>query len=186
MISGNLTGRSLLGRQGETESLTFETQRCERRAHAVTSSAWGAYGYDGKVNQTSSPEERCYTSSIAEEHRRETDTTTFAYDARARVLKKSAGIIVSTVYAGGLYERPTVAEFEHTRLHLNVAGRQIGQILRKERPKRDGLYIPWDTLGSSEVVTDASGQLGWQHRKYDPFGGPTDITFPKPSRSLPS
>jgi RHS repeat-associated protein len=179
---GNLTGRSLLGSQGETESLTFEHSGVNAGPHAVTSSPWGAYGYDGKGNQTSSPEGTiAYTSFNLPKNIVGTDTTTFAYDASgARVLKKSAGNTLSTVYAGGLYERRTVANSNTHVFYLNVAGRQIGQILRKESDQSETvLYIHSDALGSSEVVTDAGGQLVGQRRKYDPFGAPTDITLPK-------
>jgi RHS repeat-associated protein len=63
---------------------------------------------------------------------------------------------------------------------LNVEGRQIGQILRKESDHSETvLYIHGDTLGSSEVITDASGQVVGQRRKFDPFGGSTDITLPR-------
>ena len=179
---GNLTGRSLLGSQGETESLTFEHSGVNAGPHGVTRSAWGTYGYDGKGNQTSSPEGTItYTAFNLPRSIVGAGTTTFKYDASgARVSKQSTVNAGTTIYAGGAYERRTVGTEKTHVFYLNVAGRRIGQVLRKESDHSDTvLYIHSDALGSSEVVTDASAQLVGQRRKYDPFGAPTDIMLPK-------
>jgi RHS repeat-associated protein len=187
---GNLTGRSLLGGNGETETLTFDHSGVNAGPHAVTSSAWGAYGYDGKGNQTSSPEGTiAYTYFNLPKSIVGTDTSTFKYDASGARVSKSAGTTGTTIYAGGAYERRTVAGSKTHVFYLNASGRQIGQILRKESDQSETvLYIHSDSLGSSEVVTDANGQVVGERRKYDPFGAPTDITLPKafPGGSLMS
>ncbi len=187
---GNLTGRSLLGGKGETEALTFEHSGVNAGPHAVTTSAWGTYGYDGKGNQTSSPEGTiAYTYFNLPKSIVGTDTSTFKYDASGARVLKSAGATGTTIYAGGTYERRTVAGSKTHVFYLNTSGRQIGQILRKESDQSETvLYIHSDSLGSSEVVTDANGQVVGERRKYDPFGAPTDITLPKafPGGSLMS
>jgi RHS repeat-associated protein len=179
---GNLTGRSLLGGKGETESLTFEHSGVNAGPHGVTKSAWGTYGYDGKGNQTSSPEGTItYTAFNLPKKIVGADTTTYKYDASgARVLKQSTVIAGTTIYAGGSYELRTVGTEKTHVFYLSALGRQIGQVLRKESDHSETvLYIHTDALGSSEIVTDASGKPVGQRRKYDPFGAPTDISLPK-------
>jgi RHS repeat-associated protein len=187
---GNLTGRSLLGGKGETEALTFEHSGANAGPHAVTSSAWGTYGYNGKGNQTSSPEGTiAYTYFNLPKSIVGTDTTTLKYDASGARVSKSAGTTGTTIYAGGAYERRTVAGSKTHVFYLNASGRQIGEIVRKESDQSETvLYIHSDSLGSSEVVTDVKGQAVGERRKYDPFGAPTDITLPKafPGESLMS
>jgi RHS repeat-associated protein len=179
---GNLTGRALLGSKGETESLTFEHSGANAGPHGVTKSAWGTYGYDGKGNQTSSPEGTiAYTAFGLPKKIVGVDTTIFKYDASgARVLKQSTVNAGTTIYAGGSYERRTEGTEKTHVFYLSASGRQIGQVLRKESDHSETvLYIHSDALGSSEIVTDASGRTVGQRRKYDPFGAPTDITLPK-------
>jgi RHS repeat-associated protein len=179
---GNLTGRSLLGSKGETEDLTFEHSGVNAGPHAVTGSAWGSYEYDTKGNQTKSPEGIIdYTVFNLPKQITGSVTTSYKYDASGtRVLKRSSGNTGTTVYVGALYERRGDAGSRSHVLYLNAAGRRIGQVLRKEADNSEQVqYIHGDVLGSSETVTDDSGKLVGQARKYDPFGGPTDLNLPK-------
>jgi len=179
---GNLTGRVLQGKNGESETLTFAHSRVNAGPHAVTSSAWGNYTYDAKGNQITSPEGTVnYTSFDLPKRIWGTSTTDFKYDAAGlRAQKQSSGSAGATVYVGGFYEIRSAGGSDTHIFYLDVDGRPVGQVVRKDSDHSEAiLYIHGDSLGSSDLVTDSNGQVYGQRRKYDPFGAPTDMTLPK-------
>jgi YD repeat-containing protein len=130
---GNLTGRALVGDDGSQENLVFQHSGLNAGPHAITSSAWGAYQYDGKGNPITSPAGGIeYNAFDLPKSIAGTVTSEFKYSSvGARVLKQSSGSDSPTVYVGGLYERRGSAGARTHVLYLSAGPEAIGQIVRQ-------------------------------------------------------
>ncbi|MDQ1301913.1 MAG: hypothetical protein QG637_1835, partial [Chloroflexota bacterium] len=163
---GNLTYRSDVG------SYTYPPSGSGSvRPHAATA-AGAAYSatYDANGNMLARTENGVtYTQTWDEENRLKTvtaaggQTTTYVYDGDGKRVKRVQGG-QTTVYIGNYYEKNLSTGVVTTYYDAN--GQRVAQ-------RRGGTvyYLTGDRLGSTSLLTDASGgEVGRQ--RYYPYGAP--------------
>jgi len=97
--------------------------------------------------------------------------TSFVYDGDGGRVRKTTddgrGTINSTTYIGSLFEKDSDGT---TRKHIFAGANRVCTVTKDEaRGTMDASYYHSDHLGSSSVITDASGNLA-EHYEYTPYG----------------
>ncbi|NJK31271.1 MAG: hypothetical protein HC927_02010 [Deltaproteobacteria bacterium] len=108
------------------------------------------------------------------------DTLTFEYDAdHARVLRYSAADKHETIYVTDLFQRHTdqLAGTRAYHYYVHATGRVVAEVVdevdAQAQVSRDIYYVHDDHLGSTDVVSDASGTVA-QRMSFDAWGLPRD------------
>ena len=147
----------------------------DHRPHTLTNNYAGAYIYDQHGRQILAPDRQVtYTEfDLPRTVTTASGTTSFAYDADQRRVKKS-GPAGSTITLGGLYERRESSDgVEHVFYYLGPEG-PIGQMTYTEgTPQTRTVNLHTDPLGSVGAVTDSSGTVQ-EWLNYEPFGARQD------------
>ncbi len=179
---GNIT--SVSGSTWNGSSYTTLPQEIDSyastRPHALTTTnngTIGAYSYDDRGRQTSSPTRSSVTYTSFDLPRSVTagdGTTTFLYDAFGRrVNKRNASAGTATLTLGGQFERRTTPTSVTNVFFIQGSD---GVVVQAEWTVTTLItqtytveYLLADAQGSTNVVTNASGQVVFR-LDYDPFG----------------
>ncbi|MCK9614270.1 MAG: hypothetical protein M0R48_02055 [Candidatus Omnitrophica bacterium] len=144
--------------------------------HAVTSAGGYTYQYDANGNMTVGKNK---TLEYDAENRltkviESTSTSTFTYDGDGGRVKKAVSSQTSgdseTIYIGSLYELTTESGQQKAVKHIFAGSTRVCSLeLDATRSTLNTNYYHGDHLGSSNVITDANGQLV-QYCEYTPYG----------------
>jgi len=143
--------------------------------HAVTSAGGCVYQYDANGNMTVGKNK---TLEYDVENRltkvvEPGSTSTFIYDGdggRVGVRVEGSGTTKETTYIGSLYEIEATGSDKKIKKHIFAGSTRVCTITKDETQGTESTaYYHGDHLGSSNVITDASGQLA-QYCEYTPYG----------------
>jgi RHS repeat-associated protein len=159
---GNLTFKSDVG------VLSYDDKAHPHAVTSFTGMPTGSYKYDDAGNQSErSGVEVKYTAfdlptSIGSD-------VTLDYDGDGQRVRKTTPT-GETIYAGGLFERVTPAGGGPVvrRYYVHSPERAIAVVTRVEAAGTTA-YLHADNLGSTDAITDATGQVVERH-SYDAFG----------------
>jgi len=163
---GNMTYKSDLG---------VMTYGLNAGPHAVTSAGGYTYQYDANgnmvvgKNKTLEYDVENRLSKVVEP----SSTSTFSYDGdggRVGVRVEGSGTIKETTYIGSLYEIEQSGSDKKIKKHIFAGSTRVCTLTKDETQGTEtAAYYHGDHLGSSNVITDANGQLV-QYCEYTPYG----------------
>lgn len=135
--------------------------------HALTSAGGYTYQYDANGNMVVGKNK---TLSYEAENRllqvNELGTITlFTYDGDGGRVRKTTGS-ASTTYIGSLFEKDSSGK---TTKHIFAGANRIASVIAGPEGAKQSLYYHSDHLGSSNVITNQSGQQV-QYCEYTPYG----------------
>ena len=131
------------------------------RKHAVTAAGGNSYGYDANGNMTSrNGATIAWTSyNLPSSLSAAGYTASFNYApdrSRWRQVATYSGGTETTIYVAGLVEKLTTAARVHWKHRIAVPAGEV-QVVRRSDGTNEVLYITTDHLGSTDTVTDVSG-----------------------------
>lgn len=143
--------------------------------HAVTSAGGYAYQYDANGNMTVGKNKTLEydvenrLSKVVEPN----STSIFTYDGdggRVGVKVEGSGTTKETTYIGSLYEIEQSGSDKKIKKHIFAGSTRVCTLTKDETQGTETAgYYHGDHLGSSNVITDANGQLV-QYCEYTPYG----------------
>lgn len=164
---GNITAKD-----GYTD-YTYGT--VNNQPHAVRTARGQTYSYDANGNMTGGAGRTItWNSRNLPVRITQVDTdVTFSYTpdgSRYRQVSVDSGHTKTTLYVGGLFEQVTRYGISTNKAYIHAAGRVVAI---REREVGSGAvtlkYLHQDHLGSTDVITDASGQV-LERQSFDAFG----------------
>ncbi|NOK20731.1 FG-GAP-like repeat-containing protein [Corallococcus carmarthensis] len=128
-----------------------------------------SFQYDANGNQTSAPGRAVTFNSFGLPIT--INSVSFSYDAHKRRIRKADSGGSSTIYVPEYYERRITGGQETHVFYIHGANQVVAQMqstLTNGTLSPSRFYLHTDHLGSTESVTDETGQI--ERFKYDPFG----------------
>jgi RHS repeat-associated protein len=150
----------------------------DQRPHTLTSSYDGAYVYDDRGRQYLAPDRTVAYTEFDLPHAVTTaaGSTSFAYDASHRRVKKVDSSGSNVITLSGLYERRESGGAVKHVFYVQGPDGAIAQAVYNQGDKDPTVeYLHTDPLGSVGAVSDASGTV-LERFYYEPFGGRVDAS----------